>query len=60
MKSKAKTIQDVIREVNENHTARKNWENSWGFMAKFLGMGLAMAGAALLIFFFLLENKLIG
>lgn len=57
---KIQTVQDVIRQVNADRQARKRWENSWFFMAKFLGMGLCMTGAALFIFWWSLENKIFG
>jgi hypothetical protein len=57
---KTKTVQDLIRQVNADREARKRWENGWGFMAKFLGLGLSMVGAALLIFQWVLEAGIFG
>ncbi len=57
---KIQTVQDVIRQVNADRQARKRWENGWGFMAKFLGMGLCMVGAALFLFCWMAEVGLFG
>jgi hypothetical protein len=60
MKNKPNTIQELLREVNENRQAKRQRREGWEFMAKFLLSGLGLSGAAVGIFALALEMKIFG